>query len=478
LRVLKRKDLKMKKSLLWVVILLICISMVVAFSLAGCKVKTVTETTAAGETAAAETSAQETPTAEGKIELIWWHHEPVDYRMAAFQEVIDKFEAENPDIHVVQEAVPWDDVYAKTLAAIKTGTGPDLQMSNPVVTIYAYEAGGTYPVTDIVNEIDQEQTYFPNILKPYYHHDEYWGVPIWHISEALLYRPSMLEKYIGTTEAPKTWTELTEYAKKLTVDTDGDGTIDQYGIGLAAGKNNCTPEQMWNFISQAGIDIFDENGNVAFYNPDTVKAVEYYTSLFEYTPEGVTGWGWGEIEMNFPSGTFAMTPYYGAGLKIFYEQGIEDLAAAPIPLMEGGQKNALFRPEDIMVFKSAEERGHLDAVKKLIKFIMKPEIHWIITAKQEPGLYYPSTKAQMDAPYFWDYPVHAKYPEVVKTIADVANYGSLYGFAHGAVNLSAGRIEGANIMADMLQKIIVEGTSADEAVKWAHDEMVKLSEGK
>jgi len=43
----------MKKSLLWVVVLVLSISMVVAFSLAGCKTTTVGETTAAAVTTAA-----------------------------------------------------------------------------------------------------------------------------------------------------------------------------------------------------------------------------------------------------------------------------------------------------------------------------------------------------------------------------------------------------------------------------------------
>ena len=53
----------MKKSLLWVVVLVLSISMVVAFSLAGCKATTTAETTAA-ETTAAETTAAETTAAE------------------------------------------------------------------------------------------------------------------------------------------------------------------------------------------------------------------------------------------------------------------------------------------------------------------------------------------------------------------------------------------------------------------------------
>lgn len=410
-----------------------------------------------------------------KMRLKFWHHEPVDYRMAAFQEVVDRFEAKNPGIHLVQEAIPWDDTWAKLAAAIKSGTAPDFQWDNPPMNIFAYEGGGILPVTDIVEEVDKRYGYYESLKKPYYHDGEYWGVPIWHIPHALVYHPSYFREYLGTTEPPKNWKELLEYAKKLTIDKDGDGVAEIYGIAMAAGKSFCTQEQFWDFMAPAGASIFDEDGKVSFYSPEAIRALEFYAELAKYEPPGVTGWSWGEIEMNLPAGTMAMTPYYGAGLKLFWEEENYDIACTEMPYPEDGQKGALLHPEGIMVFKTAKERGHLDAVKSFILFAMAPENHWILTAKQEPGLYYPSTRAQLDAPYFWDYEPHAKYPDFVKTLAEVVEYGSTPGFTYGAVNLTAGRIYGANVLADMVQRVLLLGESAEKAVKWAHDRMVKMS---
>ncbi|GAF74575.1 unnamed protein product, partial [marine sediment metagenome] len=44
---------------------------------------------------------------EEVVELTFWHHEAPAHRVAAFQEVIDMFEAEHPDIKVTQEVVMW-----------------------------------------------------------------------------------------------------------------------------------------------------------------------------------------------------------------------------------------------------------------------------------------------------------------------------------------------------------------------------------
>ena len=414
---------------------------------------------------------------EEKISITFWHHEPPAHRVKAFQMVIDKFMEENPNVQVTQEAVPWDDAWPKTLASISTGTSPDFQFDLPDLNISAYEAGGIIPVDDLVKKIDEEQGYFKSVSNPYYHHGHHWGVPIWHIPFALIYRPSFFKKYMGTTEPPKDWDEFLEYAEKLTVDTDGDGTIDIYGCGIVAGMTLCTAEQIWAFLAQTGTTLFEPDGTVSFYSPEAIKAVQMYKDLFKYAPPAATGWAWGELEMNFPAGKIAMMPYFGAILKAFYEQKNYDLASAPLPYPKDGKKGTLVYPAALMVFKTAEEKGqkHLDMVKKLIMFMMEPENNYVLTAVQEPGLYMPATRANLEYEKFWSHGPVAEYKDFVKPIAETVEYGSLFGFTYGAVNLAIGSISGENVLAEMVQKAVIQNVSAEEAVKWAHDRMVEIA---
>ena len=107
--------------------------------------------------------------------------------------------------------------------------------------------------------------------------------------------------------------------------------------------------------------------------------------------------------------------------------------------------------------------------------MMHPDNNWILTAVQEPGLYMPATRANLESKDFWSYGPVGRYQDFVRTLADAVEYGSLFGFTHGAVNLAIGKISGADVFADMVQKAVIEGVSADEAVKWAHDKMVEMS---
>jgi len=414
---------------------------------------------------------------EEKISITFWHHEPPAHRVKAFQDVIDKYMELHPNVRVTQEAVPWEDAWPKTLASIDTGTSPDFQFDLPDLNISAYQADGIIPVDDLVEKIDKEQGYFKSVSNPYYHHGHYWGVPIWHIPFALIYRPSYFQKYLGTTKPPKDWNEFLDYAKKLTIDTDGDGTPDIYGIGIVAGKTLCTAEQIWAFMAQTGTTLFEKDGTVNFNSPQAIKALQMYKDLFKYAPPGATGWAWGELEMNFPAGTIAMMPYFGAILKSFYEQKNKDLASAPLPYPKDGKKGTLVYPAALMVFKTAEEKGeeHLNAVKDLILFMMEPENNYILTAVQEPGLYMPATKANLEYEKFWNHGPVAEYKDFVKPIAETVEYGSLFGFTYGAVNLAIGSISGENVLAEMVQKAIIQNVSSAEAVKWAHDRMVDIS---
>jgi len=407
----------------------------------------------------------------GKTTIVFWHHEAPAHRVAAFQKIINLFQKENPDIKVIQQVVPWGDAWTKTLAAIEAGTTPDFQFSIPELTITAYEANAIIPVDDIIQEIDSKYKYVKSQLAPYKIEGKYWGVPIWTMPMVLIYRPSILEKYLGTKEPPKTWNELLLAAQRITLLSSKEGnTI--YGVGLTAGNNLCTQEQVYTVMANLGIKFFDENGNLTFNTPQTLRAVEFYKDLYRFSPPGSTSWAWGEIEMNFSASKIAMMPYFGGLQKRFYDLGNYDLDAVIQPYPIDGVKGNLIYPNDVHIFKSAVEKGHLDAVKKFLVFLMRPDINAILTAQMEPGSFVPITKAAQESEYYWNDPIIKTFKHMNEVIIEATNYGTLYGFETGAVvNLAIGSISGANVLAEMIQNVVTGKMSVEKAVKWAEEKM-------
>jgi multiple sugar transport system substrate-binding protein len=59
----------------------------------------------------------------------------------------------------------------------------------------------------------------------------YYGVPTGFVPLSVIYNKALFQK-AGIAEFPKTWDEWVADAKKLTVDENGDGTPEQYGLAL------------------------------------------------------------------------------------------------------------------------------------------------------------------------------------------------------------------------------------------------------
>ena len=449
---------------------------------------------------AAADSATETPSAveptDGvsdveNYELIVWHHEPPAHRVKAWNTVIDMFMAENPNISVTAEVVLWEDQQAKMLSAIQTGTAPDINAITETTWQSSYQAQGLVPVDDIIESIDAKEKLTESSKNGFYADDHYWAVPYACNVYSLMYRPSMLEA-AGYDRPPETWSEMLEYAEKLTVDNDGDGTPDVYGIGIASGRNALTIDTFAAFLNSNGGEVYDENGNLDFDKESTVEALDFYAQLTQFSPPAASGWSWGEIEMNWAGGNLAMIPYHAPNLGAFFEAGDYDVATTYLPKPDGAEEfHTNFLNQALTVTKDAEERGNYPAVKKFIEFLMQPEVNWILTVCQEPGFFMPVTESAGDllvSDYFdsENFPlegfdntpgsVHMLIMENFNEVAMESIKGAYaLGLSHGAVNLNLAEIYNSLIISDMVQKVVLEGEPAADAVAWAQVQMEDIS---
>jgi multiple sugar transport system substrate-binding protein len=411
-----------------------------------------------------------------RVEITFWHHEAPAHRVAAFQDVIDRFQRENPNIRVKQEVVMWGDAWVKSLSSLEAGTLPEFQFSIPDLCLTMFRAGALTPVTDLVKEIDAKYKFFPAQKDMYFHNGEYWGLPVFTMVMLLTYRPSFLEQYVGTSDPPDTWEEALRYARTITEKSDGE----VYGIGIGGAKNLMTDEQAYVILASAGARFFDENGKVIFNNPKTIEALNLYKQLFKYAPPGAEAWSWGEIELNTAAGTLAMSPYFPSVQKRFHEEfESSDYAAAHVPLFKGRSKRGTITyPNEVHIFKSTlKNKAKLDATKSFIKFMMRPEINAILTSGQEPGGFFPTTDAAAKAPQYWDNPIVKRFEGIHRVALEaLQDYATLYGFEYGKwVNIGIGDITGADVLAEVVNKIVSGQMSVEKAVAWGQSAMEKYS---
>ena len=169
------------------------------------------------------------------------------------------------------------------------------------------------------------------------------------IVDMLYYRPSML-KEAGYDAPPKTWAEFDEMAQKLTIDKDGDGTIDQWGYAFRGGGvlDGALTLKAGSLLLGVNPDDYQGTGKKKWNDPATVQYVERLVKMrneWKVVPEGVTAYQHGDVADLFLSGNVAMVidPTYLYARCAADESPIkDDFAVAIQPLAkEGGPRTMI-----------------------------------------------------------------------------------------------------------------------------------------
>lgn len=166
----------------------------------------------------------------GKTNVTWWTHNNPAF-VEANKEMIRRFEAANPEIHIVYQYFPYDVFINKLQAGYRAGTVADMQqMFGTWVTEYA-KNGLLDPVPDTL-AASLEERFWPAALGAYKYQGKYYGLPNEYNLEngGMLVNPKLLQE-AGYSEPPTTWEQLIEYAQKLTK-RDAQGNLQQVGFAF------------------------------------------------------------------------------------------------------------------------------------------------------------------------------------------------------------------------------------------------------
>ena len=339
-------------------------------------------------------------------------------RGKAIREILDEFEKQNPDVKV--EMLGGVQYGSKLLTQILSGKAPEvLQVAYGDVKALASEGA----FVDLTKDFEAEKAnYVPEIWNLSVNDGKLYGVPWLGHTIQLIYNKTLFEK-AGIKEPPKTWDELYDVAKKLTVDTNGDGKPDQFGIGLA-GKQH--PDLAWMygmFAAQAGAQLVKEtNGRyeVAINSPEGIKALEFYTKLLKETapPDSLNKDG-GAIMADFRNQVVAMELQGPWGVSDVWKAGGNfEVGVAEVPSGPVGKATEV--TTYLLTVPTGVEGDKLEAAKKLIRFLIsKPAQEMIMRGeKGDDGKYYPFRipirKDMGDTQYFKDHPEFLVFQEGLK----------------------------------------------------------------
>jgi multiple sugar transport system substrate-binding protein len=403
------------------------------------------------------------------VEITLWHLEDLDYRVAAYQKLADDFNAQNPDVKVNIEVQSWADGQTKLLAAAQTGTLPDICQGSASMSLTMWETGKLATVDNIVQSIDAKQTYIAKDLRDKFDYwdNHYWAVPVWSQSIMLYYRDDLF-KAAGITTLPTTWDELMADAKLLT----GNGV---YGIGIPGKKAMYTDEVTHAFMHTNGVQIFDEQENVVFNNPQTIETMAYYKELAAYSSPDTLTMDWAEAENNFATGKVAMNMFFGNIIDRVRKDNPSwalDVKSMAVPVRDSGdyQGTETFVIQ-MMVF--SQDPAKAAASQRFLEFMMEPAnyIPWLVSMGGGTT-FLPITKTGMESPLFTENEVVKNYWASVQAELDASTRAQFYGFDYATPNPAIGPVNGGNIVAESFQKVLLGEMTPEEAAAWGQQEII------
>ncbi|WP_108482697.1 extracellular solute-binding protein [Oceaniglobus ichthyenteri] len=211
------------------------------------------------------------------VEIEYWQYF-FDARVDAMGQLIEKFEAANPDITVKMTHFPYADYRTKVAAAIPAGAGPDVvQLFYGWLNDYK-EAQLIQPLPAETFPADKIEAEFFPMVAAMREGDQYWALPTAVRSLALFYNERLMEE-AGVDSPPETLDELMEAARAMTK-RDGAGNITQVGMtaGMTAQDHHWWREGL---VRQFGGEPYLDDYKTVNYNTDAGRAaLEYYAGLF------------------------------------------------------------------------------------------------------------------------------------------------------------------------------------------------------
>ncbi|MCH4888019.1 ABC transporter substrate-binding protein [Acidaminobacter sp. JC074] len=329
-------------------------------------------------------------------------------RGKAIREILDAFEAKNPNIKVNLLGGTQD--AQKVLSLILSGEAPEV-IQVPYRHVQAIgEQGGFVELTGDFG--GNKDLFFDQIWQLGEFDGSLFGYPWMGHSIQLVYNKTMFDE-AGLDKAPETWDELYEYAKTLTIDKDGDGTIDQYGLGLI-GKQSHDITWMFNmFVTQAGAELIKEvdgKERIAINSDEGKAALEFYSKLVqEVCPPDTANKNGGDVMADFRNGITAMEFQGPWGVTDIWKNGNPfEVSAAEVPAGSAGRA-ADIGPYMLTVPVGVEDQK-LAASKLLIEFLGSKEGQEMLMKGEvaDDGNYYPFRvpirKDMKDTDYFKEHP--------------------------------------------------------------------------
>ena len=293
-------------------VLLLVVGLLLALTLAACSNAQPTAAPKPAENQ--EKAAEEAPAKAEKVTLNVIMEEVPDYDIVV--ELTKKFEADNPDIEIVFDAMPYDAMRDKILTSFLApkATYDIIIVDNPWMDEFG-NAGYLTPLDDFIAKADGYN--YDDFVGPLRDIGEVggkvYGVPYYNYALGLIVRQDIFDdKGLGV---PTTVEDYVKTVQSLTTD-------DFYGAAMQPQRGYKIFEEWKNWLYGEGGDLTDDQGNVIINNDAALTALNRYIETYNTAaPPNSLNWGFDEALRAMSSGQAATMLSYNWMLPTLNKEG-------------------------------------------------------------------------------------------------------------------------------------------------------------
>ena len=320
--------------------------------------------------------------ADGTTEITIWHGF-TEKDGDVVQQIADSYNESQSTYHVNIEKNPWNVINDKLMSGLSAGNGPDLLTYQPD-SAKGYIDQGAFISTDdfYAEESNETSTYRKNVVDDGMIDGTHYGVPMGHAPYSVYYNTAIFDA-AGITEddIPQSWDELVSLAQRLTIDDNGDGIPEQYGIAFADKDSGYIPT----LLQAAGSDLIVD-GKASLDTDTANEVLTYWRDNIYATHASPTNISLTDAQSLFTSGKAAM---FLIGPWIVQAAGDKDIEVGTFEFPAGPEQNVTLAASNYW-YVTSQADGDADKIAGIYDFMKyfnskDNQILWATEANYPPN---------------------------------------------------------------------------------------------
>jgi multiple sugar transport system substrate-binding protein len=280
------------------------------------------------------------------------------------EQIIPEFQKLHPNVTINAQAIPYDELRKKLLAAIAGGETPDLLRADIIWVPEFAEQGALAKIDDLLPDFASlKDTFYPGPLATNFYQGHYYGLPLDTNTRVIFYNPEIF-KAAGIADAPKTFEDFQADCAKIKALNKPDTFC--YAEG-GTGAWNVLP-----WIWSAGGSITDSNFTKATGYLNSKGTVEAVTMLRDMLKNGtlspsILGGGLQTSEAIGKNQVGMIVD--GPWMPPIFKEQFPDLKFGLVPMPSGSSgSSSVVGGEDIVIFDKSQNK---DAAAAFMRFVLE-----------------------------------------------------------------------------------------------------------